>query len=351
MSSVRMDNYVYTRENFARVRDRLTEDGVVAVTFTVHEKWIADRIFTVLSEAFGHPPIVYQGDANGWGTTFINSSTPLVAPEGSTRIDLSTAQRELVHGGNRITWRYSETEGYLPDGFLSGDAELLTDDWPFLYMQSRSIPPNYLFALFLTVAASIALVWKTVPRIDVKQRTNWNFFALGAAFAILETRGITEIALVFGSTWLTNTVVIGAILVMILFANLTVSRWQPPIHWIYACLVLVLLANYLFPLQTLLGLDFWVQVVAAGVRVAAPMLFSGIIFARWFGKTTNPGASLGANLVGAVVGGILEYLSLVIGLRLLYLVALFFYLCSAAMMLRSERPTVWGLARARAPES
>ena len=71
MSSVRMDNYVYTRENFRRVRERLTDDGVVAVTFTIHEKWIADRIFTVMTDAFGHPPLVYQGDANGYGTTFL----------------------------------------------------------------------------------------------------------------------------------------------------------------------------------------------------------------------------------------------------------------------------------------
>ena len=67
MSSVRMDNYVYTLENFRRVRDRLSDDGIAAVTFTVHEKWIADRIYTVMTEAFGHPPLVYQGDAQRLG--------------------------------------------------------------------------------------------------------------------------------------------------------------------------------------------------------------------------------------------------------------------------------------------
>ena len=65
--------------------------------------------------------------------------------------------------------------------------------------------------------------------------------------------------------------------------------------------------------------------LGAGLRVAAPMFFAGIIFARWFERTDTPSAALGANLIGAVVGGLLEYLSLVVGLRQLYLLALLFY--------------------------
>ena len=156
MSSVRMDNYVYTRENFRRVRDRLTDDGVVAVTFTIHEKWIADRIFTVMTDAFGHPPLVYQGDANGWGTTFLIGREPLTVPAGATVIDPATAETEVFADRSRITWRYSETEGYLDAALFSDRAELLTDDWPFLYMRSRTIPPNYLLALILTFLGSLA---------------------------------------------------------------------------------------------------------------------------------------------------------------------------------------------------
>jgi len=337
MSSVRMDNYVYTRENFRQVKERLTDDGVVAVTFTVHEKWIADRIFTVMTEVFGHRPLVYQGDANGWGTTFVTGVNPLAIPGGSTVIDEATAERQVFADSNRITWRYSETEGYLDSALLSDDAELLTDDWPFLYMQSRTIPPNYVLALVLTFLGSLVLVWRTVPTIDMRRPSNWNFFALGAAFALLETRGITEIALVFGSTWLTNTIVIGAILTMILLANVVVWRWHPPLRWIYAGLFAVVIVDYLFPLQRLLGLDFSTQVLAAGLRAAAPMFFAGIIFARWFEQTNTPSAALGANLIGAVVGGLLEYLSLVIGLRQLYVLALLFYVVSAAIGWRLER--------------
>lgn len=331
MSSVRMDNYVYTRENFRQVKERLTDDGVVGVTFTIHEKWIADRIFTVMTEVFGHPPLVYQGDANGWGTTFLTGLDPLTVPGGATVIDVATAERQVFADRSRITWRYSDTEGYLDSALFSDDAELLTDDWPFLYMRSRTIPPNYVLALVLTFLGSLLLVWRAVPSIDMRRPSNWNFFALGAAFALLETRGITEIALVFGSTWLTNTIVIGAILTMILLANVVVTRWHPPFRWVYAGLFAVVIVDYVFPLQRLLGLDFSAQVLAAGLRAAAPMFFAGIIFARWFEQTKTPSAALGANLIGAVVGGLLEYLSLVIGLRQLYVLALFFYVTSAAI--------------------
>ena len=243
----------------------------------------------------------------------------------------------IIADRNRITWRYSATEGYLDPALFSDHAELLTDDWPFLYMRSRTIPPNYLLALVLTLIASLLLIWRAVPSIDMRRMPNWNFFALGAAFALLETRGITEIALVFGSTWLTNTIVIGAILTMILLANVVVSRWHPPLQWVYAGLFVVVIVDYLFPLQKLLGLNFWTQVAVAGLRVAAPMFFAGIIFARWFERTDTPSAALGANLIGAVLGGLLEYLSLIIGLRQLYLLALLFYVASAAIASRLPR--------------
>ena len=348
MSSVRMDNYVYTLENFRRVKERLTDDGVAAVTFTIHEKWIADRIFTVMTKAFGHPPLVYQGDANGYGTTFLIGPKELSVPPSSTVIDVASAKDTVFADRNQITWRYSDTEGYLDSALFSDHAELLTDDWPFLYMRSRSIPPNYMFALVLTFLATLLLVWRTVPSIDMKKSANWNFFALGAAFALLETRGITEIALVFGSTWVTNTIVIGAILTMILLANLVVARWHPPLTWVYAGLFGVVIIDFLFPLQRLLGLSFGTQVFAAGIRVAAPMFFAGIVFAHWFERTDTPSAALGANLIGAVFGGLLEYMSLIIGLRKLYLLALLFYAVSAALAWRSVRQPRPALATAEA---
>ena len=53
-----------------------------------------------------------------------------------------------------------------------------------------------------------------------------------------------------------------------------------------------------------------------------PIFVANLIFAERFRDTADPTAAFGANLLGAMVGGTLEYLSLLIGFRgLLFLVA------------------------------
>jgi hypothetical protein len=93
-------------------------------------------------------------------------------------------------------------------------------------------------------------------------------------------------------------------------------------------------------LRGLLEYGFWLQVFASGLRVAGPLFFSGIIFARWFEGTKNTSAALGSNLMGAVVGGLSEYSSLALGLSDLYLLALLFYGLSFALGLRPSLRTL-----------
>jgi len=69
---------------------------------------------------------------------------------------------------------------------------------------------------------------------------------------------------------------------------------------------------------------------------AIPVFFAGILFASEFRITPSPGAALGANMLGAVAGGLLENLSLVFGMRALLLVAMTLY-CLAGIGLRFGR--------------
>ncbi len=346
MSSVRMDNYVYTREDLQTVRKHLAPGGMVAMGFVVHEKWIADRLDTLLNYVFGHPPLVYQTDRLAFDTVFFIANKKLTAPAGMPLISHAEFAQHVLNGNPNGTWQYSSLQGFLDPAALSTHSTLLSDDWPYLYMQGRTVPPNYLLVLLLTVVVSVILVWLTVPRIDVKSLGNWNFVLLGAGFALQETKGITDIALLFGSTWITNIIVISAILLVSLIATLVVSRARAiPWQYVYLALFAVLLFNYFVPLRGLLGYGFWIQVLVSGARVAAPLFFSGIIFARWFERTDNPSSALGANLMGAVVGGLSEYSSLALGLNDLYLIALLFYGLSFAV---SFRPSLRGLRPSRA---
>jgi hypothetical protein len=64
--------------------------------------------------------------------------------------------------------------------------------------------------------------------------------------------------------------------------------------------------------------------VAAGV-FAIPIFFAGLLFASEFRASDSPAAALAANMLGAVVGGLLENLSLITGMKALLLVAAVLY--------------------------
>jgi hypothetical protein len=63
--------------------------------------------------------------------------------------------------------------------------------------------------------------------------------------------------------------------------------------------------------------------------VLGPVFFAGVIFARLFRQSVQPDVAFGSNVAGAVVGGLSESLSLLVGFRFLLLVAMGFYALSA----------------------
>ena len=60
-----------------------------------------------------------------------------------------------------------------------------------------------------------------------------------------------------------------------------------------------------------------------------PVFFSGIIFLRIFTSVADRGNALAINLFGAMVGGILSSLSLLIGMRMMMAVVVGLYLAAA----------------------
>ena len=68
---------------------------------------------------------------------------------------------------------------------------------------------------------------------------------------------------------------------------------------------------------------------ASCLLVFAPVLFSGVIFAVSFSRTAEADRAFGFNIAGAMLGGLAEYTSMLLGFRYLLLVALAFYGLSA----------------------
>jgi hypothetical protein len=132
-------------------------------------------------------------------------------------------------------------------------------------------------------------------------------------------------ALLFGSTWIVNSVVFAAILVMILLANVFVWIYRPErVSWLYLGLLGTLALN-LLPLDMFLGMYRPIQVTLSCLLVSAPIFFAGVIFAISFSQSREPNSALGANIAGAILGGLAESTSMLLGFQYLMLVGIAFY--------------------------
>jgi SAM-dependent methyltransferase len=302
-SSIRLDNFVYTQESLQNVRNMLKKDGLLAISFGVPpaNEWVGWRLYRTLTDVFEHPPQVYE---------FLNHDILFLI--GEKQIPARIVDDPRVT--NRTDYVYNPA--FRP----------VTDDWPYLYLQSPSLPSAYLIGLMGVILISLLLIWRVVP--DFKQ-FNAHFFFMGAAFFLLETKSLTEMALLFGSTWIVNAVVIAAILFMIVIANLIVERFRITNPFpSYALLAISLLFNFFVPVSSYLGLPLTWRIGLSTTVQVVPLFFAGMVFAVTFSKTHSIENALGSNLIGSVMGGIFEYSSLVFGIRSLYLIALVFYLLS-----------------------
>jgi hypothetical protein len=106
-------------------------------------------------------------------------------------------------------------------------------------------------------------------------------------------------------------------------------------------LLLRLLVLWAMPVGALNALPTLARGVLGGLLVGLPIGFAGVIVSARLRKTAKPAASSGSNLLGAVIGGCLEYLSMWTGLRSLVLLAgLFYALAMASLLSRGDRGLV-----------
>jgi hypothetical protein len=161
-------------------------------------------------------------------------------------------------------------------------------------------------------------------------------FFLGVAFMLLEVKSLTTFSLLFGSTWLVNSLVFFAILSSVLLAVLVNSRLkirQPLL--LYLLLFGILALNLLLPPEALLLNNLLARYILASVLAFAPVFLANIIFANSFRDSEAADVAFASNLLGIMVGGGLEYLSMLTGYRVLLVLVMVFYAC--ALLLRNHR--------------
>jgi drug/metabolite transporter (DMT)-like permease len=228
---------------------------------------------------------------------------------------------------------------------LEGGLRTPTDDWPFLYLRKPMIPTLSWRGILIMGGLGILLILLFMPRrktraahaaerdvlpVSFLSPLNVQFFFLGAGFMLVETKAVVTMALLFGSTWVVNSVVFLAVLLMILLANFWALRVRPVRLWpYYAGLFVTLALNAIIRLDFFLGMNRSSQVLGSCLLVFAPILFAGVIFAASFKRTRHPDLAFGVNIAGAMVGGLAEYSSMLLGFQYVALVAILFYALSA----------------------
>ncbi len=304
MSSLRLDNYVYTVESFRDALQRLGPDGVIAVTFYPFKLWQIERVYNALWRANGEKPVAVHSLGR-----YYNNIVFLAGP-GIQRSTLLQDPYVAEHNAEGVVG--------------NGKVEPTTDDWPFLYLRERGLSGNYLSMLAVILCFSL-LVTRRIMRTG-NSRPDAAMFLLGAGFMLLETKTLAKMSLLLGATWTVNTVVISAVLLMILLSNLVVSkRWLSSVPLCLLAVVALLLMDWCLRSDILTFLPR--SNVSLGLIAsffALPVFFAGVLFARLYRASGTPSSALGYNLLGAMLGGALEYSCTALGINNLNL------LCSGA---------------------
>lgn len=316
-SGVRLESYMFTEESFRAVRDVLNPNGVLVVYNYFREPWLVDRLANTAANAFGHEPLVYVHPAKD------QLGVMIVGPRLQSLQTVPVPPSEVT--------AYNQGAPLAPPVKHARDRAIVpaTDNWPFLYMREPHLPAHYTSALAVVLLLSVVSVFGIVR--GAARRWSWEFFFLGAGFMLLETKSIIQFALLWGSTWVVASLTFAAVMLMALIANWTVAHVEIRKPRLIGAVLLGLLAvNYFVPVGTI-GFDSrLVESVVYSVMVFSPIFFAGLLFGSSIKKSDDVTVDYGANLLGAMVGGVAEYLSLAMGFQFLLLLVAAFYLAALA---------------------
>ncbi len=314
-SSIRLDNFVYTLDSFRDATEHLKENGTIALTFSVNRRWIGQRIFNMLTEVYAEEPLVFS--------TFYDGSVLFVTGPGVDDFNVDEMPDFPL-----LKLRHANKYSYDPE------VAKATDDWPFLYLEKRRVPIEYWIMIILITATSILVIRAAFPE---ALNVNFHFFFLGSAFLLLQIKSITQLALLFGSTWVVNSIVISAALGVILLANLYVSRIKIERNEAYYFLLfLSLCLSYSIPADLLLAQPTVIKIITSAAITGMPLFFAGIIFASSLKKSPRIERAFASNLLGAILGGLFEYSALSFGIRNLLIFTALMYALSFLLKSRGR---------------
>jgi spermidine synthase len=319
-TNIRIDNYVYTKEALQAARHHLRPGGLMVVKFWVSSPWIAGRLYGLMDETFGYPPFQVAVEQPIYATagSFYIAGSPERLQEALKDSSLAQYVQQHPAGPTKAT-------------------TVTTDDWPYFYQREPGLPP----AVILISAILILMCWIFLRETGVSSGSiRWHFFFLGAGFLLLEAQIVSKMALLFGTTWVVNSIVIAGLLFLIVASNILVdSIPQISVNTGYAGIFTTLLLSYFIPVEKFFFASAVAKILIATLVLCSPVFFAGIVFIKSFAEEKFSGQALGSNLFGALIGGLLESISYWSGIRFLLVLVALFYLASLLTLSPVWRPS------------
>jgi len=327
IANLRLESFLFTQDSLDAARAALAPDGVLVLYNYYREPWLIEKLAGMVSHTFGRDSFVSTYGGQGRGAVIING--PRLAASSAANSKPYREQPAVGASRLRVTG-----EGMMGPS----DIPPATDNWPFVYLPRPSFPALYLRGLAVAAAISLAGIWLIAPR-SVLRRFDWHMFFLGAAFALLEVKALITFALLFGSTWIVNSLVFFAILASVLIAVRVNMRFHVRRIWIFYLLLFGMLAlNLVVRPETLLLANVLARYAIASALIFAPVFLANVIFSNSFRDTETADIAFASNLLGIMTGGMLEYLSMLIGYHALLWFVIAFY--ALAMMWRGGTTAV-----------
>jgi len=327
MTNARLDHYVYTIESIRQAKSHLNDGGIMVLSFEAQKPYIRDRIRLALKDVFQQEPLVFDipYTSYGWGGVMFITG------------DLDTVQSQLDSNG-RLAGYIEGLQNKYPIVYGT-DTKITTDDWPYIYLASPKIPNLYylLFGIMVLLLIRSTRKWEARINVTFNNSDFWHFFLLGAAFLLLEVQNISKASVVLGNTWQVNAVIITSVLTMALIANWIEYKFPKlSISPVYILLIATSVGLYYIDLATFNPLPYTIKAIVVGSLTSLPMLFSGIVFIRSFARAANKSNALGANLIGALVGALLQSVTFVTGIKALLLIVATLYFLALLTAPRTE---------------
>jgi hypothetical protein len=285
-SAIRLESYLLTSQALEAARAHLAPGGTFAM-YNYYAPFVLNRYATTLENVFGRDPCAQLGG------------------------QLQGRQMAVltVHPAGPVP--------HCAHFWHGARVAPATDNRPFPYLPGATIPSAYLWMLGAILLGSLLLV-RLAGGPLTRMRSYLDLAFMGAAFLLLETKSIVQFALLFGTTWFVNSLVFAGVLVAVYLAVET-ARWVrlPPSRVLYAALICALAVAWVVPQEALLGLPLVGRFLTASALAFAPVYLANLVFAQRFAGVETATTAFAANLLGAMVGGALEYLSLITGYQFL----------------------------------